>query len=55
MFINMHKRVTFDDKWLDTMGVDHFLTLPMSVESFQVPDDLKTTIQKMINGFTGIT
>jgi hypothetical protein len=44
MFINMHKGVVFDDRWLSTMQVDGFLTLPMSVESFDLPEDLKTAI-----------
>ena len=55
MFINMHKGINFNDSWLNTMQVDGFLTLPMSVESFDLPEDLKTAIQKMINSFTGIT
>ena len=44
MFINMHKRVEFDTKWLDTMGVDEYLTLKMSVESFDLPSDLSSAI-----------
>ena len=55
MFINMHKGVVFDERWLNTMQVDGFLTLPMSVESFELPDDLKTAIQKMMHNFIGIT
>ena len=55
MFINMHKRVEFDRNWLKAMGVDDFLTLKMSVESFSLPEDLSSAIKKMILSFTGIT
>ena len=54
MFINMHKNVVFDERWLNANQVDGFLTLPMSVESFELPEELKTAIQKMINSFVGI-
>ena len=54
MFINMHKSAVYDENFLDAMQIDGFLTLPMSVESFDLPEDLKTAIQKMIHNFIGI-
>ena len=54
MFINMHKGAMYDQDWLDATRVDDFLILPMSVESYDLPEDLKTAIQDMIYNFVGI-
>ena len=54
MFIRMHKGTVFDDKYLDTLGLDGYLRLPMSIESFTIPEELSAAMNKTINDFKGV-
>ena len=54
MFIKMHKGVIFDDKYLDTSGLDGFMRMPMSVESFTIPEELSAALSNTINNFKGV-
>ena len=38
MFIRMSKGVVYDQKFLDKQGIDGFLRIPMSIESYTIPD-----------------
>ena len=53
-FLKMQKGMTFDEKFLLKNGLDGFIQLPMSVESFKIPKPLTTLIKKTIDGFKGI-
>ena len=55
MFIKMHKGTEFDDKYLEQCGLDGYLRLPMSVESFTIPEELSAAMKSVINNFRGIT
>ena len=54
MFVKMHKGTVYNDKFLDTVGLDGFLRIPMSVESFTVPEELSTALSKTVNEFKGV-
>ena len=54
MFIRMHKGIDFDDKYLDTLRLDGYLRLPMSIESFTIPEELSAAMNKTINQFKGV-
>lgn len=54
MFVKMHKGTVFDDKYLDTLGLDGFFRMPMSVESFTIPEELSAALSTTITDFKGI-
>lgn len=39
---------------MDRNGLDGYLRVPMSVESFEVPLDLKVAIEKLVKSFKGV-
>jgi hypothetical protein len=41
MFLNLNKGAIFDEQFLVRNALDGYLKVPMSVESFEVPQELK--------------
>ena len=54
MFLKMCKGMIFDDEFLSRNQMDGFLRVPMSVESFEVPQELINTLNKCFNEFAGV-
>ena len=55
MFIRMNKGVCYDQNFLDKHGLDGFMKIPMSIESFTIPDQLAEELKNMITNFKGIS
>lgn len=47
-FLKFNMGVVFDQAFLDRNGLDGYLRVPMSVESFEVPLELKLAIEQLI-------
>ena len=54
MFLQMSSNVNFNETFLRKNALDGFLRIPMSVESFEVPIDLKEAFEKSHDSFRGI-
>lgn len=54
MFLQMSSHVYFNEAFLRKNALDGFLRIPMSVESFEVPEDLKEAFEKSLEGFRGV-
>ena len=52
--IRMAYTQVWDDEWLKKRNLDGFLRLPMSEESFDVPDELKTAMKNVYYNFKGV-
>ena len=50
----MQKGMEFGDNFLDKNGLDGYLKLPMSVESFTIPEELSAALKTTISKFKGI-
>ena len=55
MFIKMSSGVTYDATFLNINGLDGFLRLPMSIESFTIPEELSSQLKHMITSFKGVS
>lgn len=54
MFLKMNRGLFWDEIFLRKHSLDGFLKVPMSVDSFTVPDALVNMFKKMANEFAGI-
>ena len=54
MFLKMHRGVEFDDEYLFRHGLDGYLKIPMSIESFKIPEELAVSLSRTITNFKGI-
>ena len=54
MFLKMNRNQVFNQAFLDKNSLDGFLKVPMSVDSFTLPDELVNLFKKMHNEFGGI-
>jgi hypothetical protein len=54
MFLKFNDGVVFDDNFLHRNGLDGYLRVPMSVESFEVSTELKAALEKMLKSFRGV-
>ena len=53
MMVRMARRVVWNDAFLKERNLDGFLRLPISEESFTVPDELKAAMRKVYYTFKG--
>ena len=54
MFLKMNRNLVFDENFLFKNQVDGFLRVPMSVESFELPQPLISSFKAMVNTFAGV-
>ena len=54
MFLKMMSGVSFNQAFLDKHQIDGFLKVPMSVESFEVPQSMIAAAKSMLDEFAGI-
>ena len=54
MFIKMSKGVVYDQRFLDKHGLDGFLKIPMSIESYTIPKTLSVQLDNLITNFKGV-
>ena len=54
MFLRMSRNEVFNDSFLRKHQIDGFLRVPMSVESFELPQELINCFKQLFNGFAGI-
>jgi len=54
MFLKMNRGVRFDDAFLHKHQMDAFLRVPMSVETFQLPETFIKSLNAMIDEFAGV-
>lgn len=54
MFLKLNDGVVFDQGFLGRHGLDGYLRVPMSTETFEVPAELKTTFEKVLHAFRGV-
>lgn len=54
MFLKMHQGLVFDDQFLMKHQLDGFFKVPMSVESFELPDPLISAFKAMLGTFSGV-
>lgn len=54
MFLKLNDGVVFDQTFLDRNGLDGYLRVPMSVETFEVPDALAAAFTKQLKAFRGV-
>ena len=54
MFLRMYRGQILDERFLSRHELDGFLQVPMSVETFTLPEDLIDALRTMINSFAGI-
>ena len=54
MFLKMNKGVVFNQNFLNQNGLDGFLRVPMSIETFDVPAELSAAFAKQLNAFKDV-
>jgi len=54
MFIKMCKGMVLDEDFLRRNQMDGYLKVPLSVESFELPDSIINTVNMTLNEFAGI-
>jgi len=54
MFLSMTKGARYDESLLSHIGVDGLLTVPVSVESFLVPQDILSSFFTCLASFKGV-
>lgn len=54
MFLRMNKGLVFNDDFLRRNQLDGFLRIPMSVESFTLPNEFIDRLRAVVEGFAGV-
>ena len=54
MFLRMYRGQILDERFLSSHELDGFLQVPMSVETFTLPEDLIDALRTMIDSFAGV-
>lgn len=48
MFLSMNKRCKYDERFLKEQGLSTFLTIPLTNESIEAPEDLCAALDRTI-------
>lgn len=54
MFMFLNKGIQFDKDFLQSTGLDGFITLPMSNEKVVIPDDLIESLLQNLQNYRGV-